>query len=214
MIDAWARRASAKIVGSIARVLGHLGLSANVATVSGCAIQLAVGVLLAYGYQRLGGVLLGLGAAFDAIDGALARQMGGATRFGGFLDSVLDRVSEAATFTGLGWWYMTHGDYIVATMAFLAAVGSMLVSYARAKSEAIGVDCKVGFFTRLERIILMMVVLIAGWTPIGLWIMAIGTIATAVHRILHVYLQVRREERASAVAAAEAHPAYEAGKGA
>ncbi len=210
MLDAWARRVTAGMVGSVANGLGRVGLTANTLTVVGCVVQVAVGVLLAYGHQQLGGILLAFGAAFDAIDGTLARQMGGVTRFGSFLDSVLDRVSEAAIFMGLGWWYMTHGEYTVAAMAFLAVVGSILVSYARAKAEAIGVECKVGFFTRLERIILMVVVLVFGWTPIGLYIMAIGTLSTAVHRIVHVYVQTRREERS---AAAKARPAYEAGKG-
>ena len=198
MFDRWARRISAGLVSAIAAVLGRLGLNANTVTVLGCAIQVAVGVLLAYGYQPLGGALLALGAACDAIDGTLARMMGGATKFGAFLDSVLDRISEAALFLGLGWWYMTRGDYVVAMMAFLAIVGSILVSYARAKSEAIGVECKVGFFTRVERVVLLVVVLLFGWTPIGMWIMAIGTLLTAAHRILHVYLHTRREALAAA----------------
>ena len=211
MLDAWARRVSARLVSGVAAVLGRLGLQANALTVLGCAIQIGVGVLLAYGHQRLGGVLLAFGAAFDAVDGTLARQMGTETKFGAFLDSVLDRISEAALFMGLGWWYMTNGIYTVAIMAFLAVVGSMLVSYARARAEAIGIECKVGFFTRVERMILMVVVLVFGWTPIGLWIMAIGTLLTSFHRILHVYVQTRREELA---AAREQRPAFEGQKGA
>ncbi|NLD45002.1 MAG: CDP-alcohol phosphatidyltransferase family protein [Chloroflexi bacterium] len=210
MLDAWARRVSAKLVLGIAMVLGKLGLQANTVTVLGCCLQIGVGVLLAFGHQRLGGALLAVGAGCDAVDGTLARHMGGATKFGAFLDSVLDRIAEAALFLGLGWWYMANGNHTAAIMAFVAAVGSMLVSYARARAEAIGVECKVGFFTRVERMILMVVVLVAGWTPVGLWIMAIGTLATSLHRIIHVYIQTRREELA---AIREARPALEGHKG-
>lgn len=195
MIESWARRASAKLVAGIAFVLGRLGLQANTVTILGCCMQIAVGVLLAYGHQRVGGVLLALGAGCDAIDGALARQMGGATKFGAFLDSVLDRVSESALLLGLGWWYMNQQDYLVAMLAFLAIVGSVTVSYARARAEGVGIECKVGFFTRLERMLLLIVVLLFGWTTIGLWILAVGTLLTSIHRIIHVYLQSRVETR-------------------
>ena len=84
MRERGARRGSAGLVMAIAAGLGRLGLNANTVTVLGCAIQVAVGVLLAYGYQQLGGVLLALGAGCDAIDGTLARTMGGATTFGAF----------------------------------------------------------------------------------------------------------------------------------
>jgi len=200
-MEAWARRVSAKLVAGIAMVFSRMGIRADVLTVAGCAVQIGVGVLLAYGYQPLGGVLLALGAGCDGVDGALARQMGGPTKFGAFLDSVLDRVSESAVLGGLAWWYMAQGEPVLAMLAYLAIVGSVLVSYARARAEAIGVACKVGFFTRVERTILMVVVLIFGWTAIGLWILAVGSLLTVLHRVVHVYVQTRRE----ALAAEEQH---------
>lgn len=190
-MEAWARRVSAGFLAGVAFVLGRLGIRADTLTILGCVIQVGVGVLLAHGYHQLGGVLLAFGAGFDALDGAVAREMGGPTKFGAFLDSVLDRVSESAILSGLAWWYMNQGLYLVAILAYLAIVGSVLVSYARARAEAVGVACKVGLFTRVERTILMVVVLVFGWMQIGLWILAVGSLATVVHRIIHVYLHSR-----------------------
>ena len=196
-MEVWARKVSAKLIAGIAVVFGRLGIHANVLTVAGCAIQIGVGILLAYGFHRLGGFLLAFGATFDAVDGALARQMGGATKFGAFLDSVLDRVSESAILGGLAWWYMALGEPVLAMLCFLAIVGSVLVSYARARAEAVGVDCRVGFFTRVERTLLVIVVLIFGWTTIGVWILAVGSLLTVLHRVVHVYVHARGEALAT-----------------
>ncbi len=195
MLDRWARRVSAGFVSAIAAVLGRLGLQANTLTLLGCVAQMAVGVLLAYGYLREGGVLLVFGAGIDGIDGTLARQMGGATKFGAFLDSVLDRVSESAILLGLSWWHITQQAYTVAIVGCVALAGSLLVSYTRARAEGIGVQCKEGLFTRCVRTVVLVAALVSGWTSIGLWLLAIGALATAGHRIIHVYLVSRAESR-------------------
>lgn len=76
-------------------------------------------------------------------------------------------------------------------LASVAAIGSLLVSYARARAEAIGIECKVGLFTRVERSLVLVGALILGLTAPALWLLALGTVATALHRILHVFLQTR-----------------------
>jgi len=193
MLEIWARKVTARFVSGMALVLGRLGLHANTLTLLGCVAQIAVGVLVAHGYLRPGGVLLVFGAGMDGIDGTLARQMGGATKFGAFLDSVIDRVSESAILLGLSWWHISRQTYSVAILGYLAIVGSVLVSYTRARAEAIGIECKVGLFTRCVRTLVLIVALVSGWTTIGLWVLAIGSLATAGHRIIHVYLQSRAD---------------------
>jgi len=183
----WLRGVTRNIIGPVARFLGRLGLSPNALTVIGCLLNIGVGVVIASGRLRLGGFLLILASAFDAIDGTLARQMGQATKFGAFLDSVLDRVSESAALLGIAWWYMGQPGRMEEMLAYVAIVGSLLVSYARARAEGIGVECKGGYFTRVERAIVLIAALILGLTPWALGLLAIGTLATTVWRIVHVY---------------------------
>ncbi len=191
MFTAWLRKVTHKIVVPIAAALARLGIPANTITILGSVLTMIVALLIALGHLRLGGVLLIGTASIDALDGAVARQMGRATKFGAFLDSVLDRVSESAVLLGLAWWYMGQPGQVEEILAYIAIVGSMLVSYARARGEGIGVDCEVGLFTRVERAILIIAALILGLTTPALWILAVGTMITAIHRIVHVYLKVK-----------------------
>jgi CDP-diacylglycerol--glycerol-3-phosphate 3-phosphatidyltransferase len=123
-------------------------------------------------------------SAFDALDGGLARRLGRPTQFGAFLDSALDRVSEAAVFLGIAWWYMGQVGPWPEMLAFAALFGSLMVSYTRARAEGLGIDCKVGILTRVERCL----VLIAGLVlNLVIPALAAGTLYTTVQRIWHVY---------------------------
>ena len=95
-------------------------------------------------------------------------------------------------FLALTWWYMSRGIHLVAILAIVSIIGAMLVSYTRARAEAIGVDCKVGLFTRVERGLLVIAGLIAGLSSLMLWVMAIGSVATALQRIAYVYIKSRK----------------------
>jgi CDP-diacylglycerol---glycerol-3-phosphate 3-phosphatidyltransferase len=191
MLTTWLRKVTRAVVIPIATLLNRLGISANAITIIGCGLNIGVGVLVALGHLRLGGFCLIAAAGIDGIDGTLARLTGKATKFGAFLDSVLDRISESAILLGLAWWYMGQGQRIEEMLAFVAIVGSMLVSYTRARAEGIGVNCEVGFFTRVERSIIIIAALVLGLTSWGLWLLAIGTMATSIQRIVHTYLQIR-----------------------
>lgn len=192
MFTDWLRKVSKGIVLPIARLTGRLGISPNTLTIVGCVLNLGISVLIGMGYLRLGGFLLLPAFAFDALDGAVAREMNRVTKFGAFLDSCLDRISESAVMLALAWWYMSHGIYLVAILAIVSIIGAMLVSYTRARAEAIGVDCKVGLFTRVERGLLVIAGLIAGLSSLMLWAMAIGSVATALQRVVYVYKKSRR----------------------
>lgn len=192
MFTDWLRKVSKGIILPIARLTGRLGISPNMLTIVGCVLNLGISVLIGMGYLRLGGFLLLPAFAFDALDGAVAREMNRVTKFGAFFDSCLDRISESAVMLALAWWYMSHGIYLVAILAIVSIIGAMLVSYTRARAEAIGVDCKVGLFTRVERGLLVIAGLIAGLSSLMLWAMAIGSVATALQRVVYVYKKSRR----------------------
>ncbi|MHB9031631.1 MAG: CDP-alcohol phosphatidyltransferase family protein [Anaerolineae bacterium] len=192
MFTEWLRKVTKGILQPIAHFLGAAGISPNAITIVGCLLNIAVAVIIARGHLRLGGILLFPAFVLDAFDGAVAREMNRVTKFGAFLDSCLDRVSESAVFLGLMWWYMGIGGRAEVILAFISTVGAMLVSYTRARAEGIGIECKIGYFSRVERGLLVIVGLISGLTIPMLWIMAIGTLATALHRMIHVYLRSRQ----------------------
>jgi CDP-diacylglycerol--glycerol-3-phosphate 3-phosphatidyltransferase len=190
MFTDWLRKVSRGIVQPLVTLLSRLGIPANTVTILGCLMNVGVAVVLATGHLRLGGLLLIAAASVDGLDGSLARLNGGSTRFGAFLDSVLDRISESAVLLGLAWWYLGQPGMVEELLAYIAIAGSLLVSYVRARAEGIGVPCKVGLFTRVERSILLIAALILGFTVPALWILAVGTWLTTIHRIVAVYQSV------------------------
>ncbi|MGQ9466947.1 MAG: CDP-alcohol phosphatidyltransferase family protein [Anaerolineae bacterium] len=189
----WARDAAQVFTVPMARILARWKVHPNTLTLLGCLLTVGVGGILASGRLVLGGWLLAIVAPMDALDGALARVTGRSSRFGAFLDSTLDRVSEAVLFLCLAAHYLWRGATTEVLLAFLTLIGANLVSYARARAEANGYSCKVGFFTRLERTAVLAIGLILGIPTIALWVLAIGSNLTAFWRILHVYSQARRD---------------------
>lgn len=193
----------------IGRVLARTGLTPDMASILGLAINGAVAVVLASGRFGLGGVLLLLAAPFDMVDGALARATGKGSRFGAFLDSMLDRYSEVALFFGLLWHFQhdpTHAG--TRTLLLYACVtGSLLVSYARARAEALGFDNEVGILARPERIVGLGAFLLFGWTDVILWLLAILTYVTAIQRLVHVWWRWRRGSPEQSTPGAEVRPA-------
>jgi len=190
----WARDAAQVITVPVARAFLRLGVHPNLLTLLGSLFNVGVGVVLAMGHLTLGGWLLAVVAPLDAFDGALARLVGGGSPFGAFLDSTMDRISEAALFTGLGVHYLQRGATLEVVLAFIALVGANLVSYTRARAESLGYPCKVGLLTRLERTAVLVIGLILGLPRAALWILAVGSVFTALQRMLHVYHRVRADE--------------------
>jgi CDP-diacylglycerol--glycerol-3-phosphate 3-phosphatidyltransferase len=143
--------------------------------------------MLATGQLRSGGALFVVASAFDALDGSVAREMGQASTFGAFLDSVVDRFSEGTVLFGLLLYYLNRGARLEPALIYVAVFGSLLVSYTRARAEGVGIECKEGLFTRFERVILLAAGLILEWTRPVLWILAILTVFTALQRIAYVW---------------------------
>lgn len=171
----------------IARVLGRLGVSPNALTVFGYLLNLPVMYVLATGRLQVGGILVVLAGLFDSLDGAVAREMGQATIFGAFFDSVTDRFSEGTVFLGLFLWYLRNGAGQELALIYIAIVGSLMVSYTRARAEGLGIQCKTGLLTRFERVALLAIGLIIQQVRVVLWVLAILTNLTAVQRIYHVW---------------------------
>ena len=172
--------------------LGRMGFTPNGLTIVGSLLTASVGLLIAQGWFLAAGLCLWLFSATDTLDGALARATTRVTVFGAFLDSVCDRYAEAAVFFGLAWWYHSTANSLGVALAYLAVIGSLMVSYARARAEGVGLQAaEVGWFQRPERIITLgLGLMVAPFVPdallVVLAVLAILTTVTVLQRVLHV----------------------------
>jgi len=211
------------VLDPLVRLLLSIGLTADHLTALGFILSLFAGLEFATGRFRLAAALATVGGLCDILDGQLARMAGKVTRFGAFLDSTLDRIAEAALLVGIAWYYMAqlvdmsanpsrvlanlqHGlepvtFLVIATMAVLALVGSFMVSYTRARAEGLGLECKVGWFERPERLMLLIVAGYFGLGPVipgALIVLVFFSFATAVQRMAHVWKITRSPGSGSA----------------
>lgn len=176
----------------VGRFLGRTHLSPNWFTILGLFLNAAVAAVIAGGNLTLGGVLLLGASAFDMLDGAVARATDRITRFGGFLDSTLDRYSEAVIYLGLLLYFQrVRPDQTAVLLIYGAAIGSLMVSYARARAEAQGLGAEVGLFARPERVILLALALLIRRPVWALVVLAALTNVTALQRIVHVWRETR-----------------------
>ncbi len=176
------------------------GIRPNVITTIGTLLVVASAVAFGLGRVRLGGLLYLLSGVVDTLDGAVARANQQVTRFGAFYDSTLDRVGDGATFMGIAVYYLlapagavAHRELAI-IISMVAIIASLLVSYARARAEGLGIDCKVGMVQRAERIVgLSLPTLLWGAGPGGavlFWIVAVlalTSVITVVQRFVYVY---------------------------
>jgi CDP-diacylglycerol--glycerol-3-phosphate 3-phosphatidyltransferase len=175
-----------------AMFLGRLGFSPNALTIIGSLLTASVGLLVAQGWFVAAGLCLWLFSATDTLDGALARATDRVTVFGAFLDSVCDRCAEAAVFLGILWYYQSLSDSLGVVLAYVAIIGSLMVSYARARAEGVGLQASdVGWFQRPERIVTLGIgLLLTPIFPLALLIvlalLAVLTTVTVVQRVAHV----------------------------
>ncbi len=186
-----------RISGPVARIVSRTGLSPNTLTILGLLISIATAWVLATGHLFPGGFLVLLAGAFDLIDGAVARAAGKSTTFGALLDSTLDRLSEAVILFGLLVFFAARSLLQETLLIFATMVGSMLVSYIRARAESLGLRCEVGLFTRAERVIALALGLVL--SPIhpliliiALWILAVFTHITAAQRLVYTWWQTKK----------------------
>jgi len=169
-------------------------LTPNQLTTMGFMLNVVAGVLIYERHWIWATVVFVLGSVIDALDGALARAHGKMTPFGGFLDSTLDRMSEGAILGAIALVLSDQGHTAALACVFVALVGSFLVSYTRAKAEALGLKGDVGLMARAERIVLLAVILPfagLGALPYGIYLLAALTSITVVQRMLFVRSQLQ-----------------------
>jgi CDP-diacylglycerol--glycerol-3-phosphate 3-phosphatidyltransferase len=176
--------------------LNRLGLMPNTMTMLGLVGNAVGAILLAKGQMLWGGLLVLLMGPIDALDGTMARLRGEPSDFGAFVDSVTDRYSELVIFGGLMYYFLVQRDWLPSLLVFTAAAGSVLVSYVKARAEALGFEAKVGMLTRVERYLVLGPALVFNIPVIALWIIAVFANFTALQRILHVRRQARARLRA------------------
>ncbi len=197
--------AGTKVLDTLVRYLARIFPNPNTLTFIGLLINIGCAVLYGWGHFFIAGLVMIVANLFDMLDGRVARLTGRVTRFGGFFDSVLDRYADVIVLIGIMVFYARNTPQhstLYVTLAGIALLGSVLVSYTRARAENLIQQCKVGFLERPERVVL---IIIGSLTEIGpednpflhkmravLWVLAVLSHWTVVHRMYHTYLEARR----------------------
>src|SRR5579885_3064152 len=187
------------LVSLMIRPLARSGVTANTLTVLGLLLSIVTAVVVAQGFLLTAGLLVLFAGIFDMFDGAMARVSNTATTFGAFIDSTLDRYSESIILFGLLFytlqrpmlhdtlWPLAPEQQWMIALIFFAAVGSLMVSYAKARAEGLGLECKTGLLARPERVVILALGLLTGATIWALILLAVFSNVTAIERIAHVW---------------------------
>ena len=207
MFGASIGRGAQRIIDAMVRWLAMGHISPNVLTVIGVSLNVGCGLLFGLGWFFGAGIALIVANLFDMLDGQVARLSGRVTRFGGFLDSSLDRLSDMVVFVGLMVFYARDTPAHSTLNVFLAGaglMGSVMVSYASARAESLIPKCDVGFLRRPERVVLFIIGALsthpgstnyfANRMPAVLWVLAVGSYWTFAHRMYHTWRELNRVE--------------------
>jgi CDP-diacylglycerol---glycerol-3-phosphate 3-phosphatidyltransferase len=216
MFGASIGRAGQAIIDAMVRWLARGHISPNLLTFIGVAINVGSGMLFGFGRFFSAGIVLIIANLFDMLDGQVARLSGRVTRFGGFLDSSLDRLSDMVVFVGLMVFYARDTEFHSTLNVFLAGagmMGSIMVSYASARAESLIPKCDVGFLRRPERVVLFIIGALstrpgshnffANRMPAVLWVLAVGSYWTFAHRMYHTWWELNKNNANEVARAAE-----------
>src|ERR1051326_4670666 len=216
MLVASIGRGAQRIIDAMVRwlALGHI--NPNILTVIGVALNVGCGLLFGLGLFFAAGIALIVANLFDMLDGQVARLSGRVTRFGGFLDSSLDRLSDMVVFVGLMVFYARDIDHSTLNVFLAGAglMGSVMVSYASARAESLIPKCDVGLLRRPRRVVLFIIGALsthpgspnffANRMPAVLWVLAVGSYWTFAHRMYHTWLELNRADEKTPNVDAEA----------
>jgi CDP-diacylglycerol---glycerol-3-phosphate 3-phosphatidyltransferase len=175
-----------RLLFPLVRFLARVGIHPDMLTVAGWVLSVVSALFFGLGHIQIAGAVMLVGGVFDALDGAVARESNRMSRFGAFLDSTLDRFSESAIFAGIVFFFASSASPWAALLAAFAMTFSLLTSYARARAEGLGVECKVGILERAGRVTILSIFSILGFLTIGLALVGAGAAVTTAQRILHV----------------------------
>jgi len=184
------------IINRIVRWLALSKIHPNVLTFLGLLINIWAAWLLAQGSFRWAGVVVIGAGLFDMVDGRVARATSQVTRFGGFFDSVLDRYSDLALYMGLLVYYASINRFFYIVLTAIVMTGSVMVSYSRARAENAIPKCKVGFLERPERVVLIIIGALFLRMAQVLWVIAVLSNLTVVHRMIYTYREAKALEDA------------------
>ena len=187
--EGFLRKAFRKPLDSIAGFLLKFGVTANFITLLGLVGNVVAAYLVARGHLLAGGLVAAFMAPLDAVDGALARKTGITSKFGAFLDSVVDRYDEMILLAGVLYFFQSQAHTLGVMLTYAALCGSVLVSYTRARAEGLGFSGKAGIFSRIERSIVLILGLVFNQLLISVGIIAILANVTALQRIIFVWKQ-------------------------
>src|ERR1700752_5442671 len=199
-------RLAQRIIDAMVRWLAHGHINPNILTVIGVSLNVGCGVLFGMGWFFSAGIALIVANLFDMLDGQVARLSGRVTRFGGFLDSSLDRLSDMVVFVGLMVFYARDIEHSTLNVFLAGAglMGSVMVSYASARAESLIPKCDVGFLRRPERVVLFIIGALsthpgspnffANRMPAVLWVLAVGSYWTFAHRMYHTWRELTKAE--------------------
>ena len=198
-----------RIINAMVRGLASAGVHPNILTTIGVCINVGCCILFGFGEFFWAGIVLIVANLFDMLDGNVARLSGNVTRFGGFLDSSLDRLSDMVAFLGIIIFYASNTpehSLLNVTTAGIGLIFSVMVSYTTARSEGFGVKANVGFLQRPERMVLLIIGALstvpnsesffANRMPQVLWVLAIGSLWTFVHRMFFIWRELQKIEAA------------------
>jgi CDP-diacylglycerol--glycerol-3-phosphate 3-phosphatidyltransferase len=205
-----------RILNGIVRLLARLNPNPNLLSVIGLGINIFAALLYGYGLFFYAGLVMIFANIFDMLDGRVARLTGRVTKFGAFLDSSLDRLSDMIVFLGIIIFYSRDTEYhstLYAALTGAALIGSVMVSYTSARAESLIPKCDVGFLRRPERVVLLILGSLTVWPesdhpllnkmPATIWLMAVLSYWTFGHRLYHTWRQIREMESEAETSSAE-----------
>jgi len=184
------------IIDRIVRWLALSRIHPNVLTFIGLLINIGAAFLFATGWFRCAGLVVIGAGLFDMVDGRVARATSQVTRFGGFFDSVVDRYSDLGLYMGLLVYYASINRFFYIVLTAIVMTGSVMVSYTRARAENTIPKCKVGFLERPERIVLIILGALANRMAAVLWVIAVLSNLTVIHRMIFTWQECKRLEEA------------------
>ncbi|MBA4375343.1 MAG: hypothetical protein C0401_04110 [Anaerolinea sp.] len=188
-LEMFLRKVFKGVIDPVARFLLRIGLKPNMITGLGLILTTGAAYFVATGHMTLAGIILVVAGPLDVVDGTMARMLGQPSPYGAFVDSVTDRCSELVLLCGLLYFYAVRSDALASILVFLAAGGSVMVSYIKARAETLGYSAKTGILTRVERLIVMAPCLIFNIPIVALWIIAVLANFTAIQRFVFVRRQ-------------------------
>ena len=180
-------------LGPVTQFLARCQVSPNAVSVTGFLVTIVAVGLFIGGAPVVAGLIFLLGSLLDVLDGELARASNRVTPFGAVIDSLLDRISEGALFIAIAWYFADRGEVAGVVITVAGLLGSVSTSYVRARAEAVGMTCAVGWITRQERIIILTLGMIFGQIFAAIVILFVLTTLTVIQRTAHVHRMVREQ---------------------